>query len=389
MKKMTLSALTLAVMAIFTPQLAIAGTAKQNALDYCKKQESPGEYVDSIESIGSNTWYGKEPMKYITWDDCVREETKHFAEQADEKKKEYKPTEQDKAYATKYCSASHTNSDGKVWYGRAAEASQPIRHLTNANVFLTQESCIESKTRESYYGATPTQDIQGPTPEERAKTYCQLYEYDSPNHAVKHNRHFGPIAGAYSTEQACLEKETKRFADEDAKAKALEGKIMQPWQQGATVASATAPAKNGGSFDLESLKNGSNANVSADCAIWLCLPAGFPSPYCDAAKKAFKHRVKRGKSPLPPFNQCAVDDNGQPLQGNAPNGSNAGTAEAPFSVRMSKVYKYTNANGKEVIRGGFPLKNFCETHGCTFGTRYTTTDQNGKKSSYIDFDGKK
>ena len=58
MKKMTLSALTLAVMAIFAPQLAIAGTAKQNALDYCKKQESPGEYVDSIESIGSNTWYG-------------------------------------------------------------------------------------------------------------------------------------------------------------------------------------------------------------------------------------------------------------------------------------------------------------------------------------------
>ena len=73
MKKTTLSVLTLAVMAAFTPQFAAAATAKQNALDYCKKQETPSEYIKSLETIGSNTWYGREPMKYITWDDCVRE----------------------------------------------------------------------------------------------------------------------------------------------------------------------------------------------------------------------------------------------------------------------------------------------------------------------------
>lgn len=387
MKRTTLSVLTLAVMAAFTPQFAAAATAKQNALDYCKKQETPSEYIKSLESIGSNTWYGREPMKYITWDDCVREETKNFAEKADEKKKQYNPTDQDRAYADKYCSASHTNSDGKVWYGRAAEASQPIRHLTNSNVFLTKESCVEAKTRESFYGATPTEAIQGPTPEERAKTYCQLYEYDSPNHSVKHNRHYGPVAGAYSTEQACLDVETKRFADEDAQAKALEGKIMQPWQQGATQ--VVKKDGKGGGFDLESLKNGNNANVSADCAIWLCLPSGFPSPYCDAAKKAFKKRIKKGKTPMPPYNQCAVDDNGQPLAANGQAGGNGGKAEAPYSVRMGVVYKYT-VDGKEIIRGGFPLKDFCVRNECTFGTRYTTTDKaTGKKSVYYDFNGKK
>ena len=42
-----------------------------------------------------------------------------------------------------------------------------------------------------------------------------------------------------------------------------------------------------------------------ECAIWLCLPGGFPSG-CGGAKSAMLKRVKKGKSPLPDFVSCAV-----------------------------------------------------------------------------------
>lgn len=51
------------------------------------------------------------------------------------------------------------------------------------------------------------------------------------------------------------------------------------------------------------------AASEAECAIWLCLPAGFPDG-CGAAKSAFKKRLRKGRSPLPPFSQCAVDEHG-------------------------------------------------------------------------------
>lgn len=44
-----------------------------------------------------------------------------------------------------------------------------------------------------------------------------------------------------------------------------------------------------------------------ECAIWLCLPAGFPSG-CGGAKSAFKNRIKHHKSPLPAFSSCAVNN---------------------------------------------------------------------------------
>lgn len=46
-----------------------------------------------------------------------------------------------------------------------------------------------------------------------------------------------------------------------------------------------------------------------ECAIWLCLPAGFPSG-CSAAKSAFKKRIKKRKPPLPAFSSCAVSSPG-------------------------------------------------------------------------------
>lgn len=43
-----------------------------------------------------------------------------------------------------------------------------------------------------------------------------------------------------------------------------------------------------------------------ECSIWLCLPGGFPSG-CGAAHSAMKDRIKHRKSPLPDFDECAVN----------------------------------------------------------------------------------
>lgn len=43
-----------------------------------------------------------------------------------------------------------------------------------------------------------------------------------------------------------------------------------------------------------------------ECAIWLCLPGGFPGG-CGAAYSAMVNRVKNWKSPLPDFGECAVN----------------------------------------------------------------------------------
>lgn len=56
------------------------------------------------------------------------------------------------------------------------------------------------------------------------------------------------------------------------------------------------------------------AASQAECAIWLCLPAGFPSSpsgapsslTCGDAKQAMISRIKDLKSPLPAFASCAV-----------------------------------------------------------------------------------
>ena len=48
------------------------------------------------------------------------------------------------------------------------------------------------------------------------------------------------------------------------------------------------------------------AGESADCAIWICMPAGFPSG-CSSAYKAFIKRVTRfpkPRPPLPPLMSC-------------------------------------------------------------------------------------
>lgn len=51
------------------------------------------------------------------------------------------------------------------------------------------------------------------------------------------------------------------------------------------------------------------AASQAECAIWLCMPGGFPSG-CGAAYSAFRHRVKHRMSPLPPLASCTTGPDG-------------------------------------------------------------------------------
>ncbi|MEH4429132.1 hypothetical protein POY29_25120 [Klebsiella pneumoniae] len=44
-----------------------------------------------------------------------------------------------------------------------------------------------------------------------------------------------------------------------------------------------------------------------ECAIWLCMPAGFPGSDCKSPHKAMIKRIKKGKSPLPSLSSCMVD----------------------------------------------------------------------------------
>jgi len=56
------------------------------------------------------------------------------------------------------------------------------------------------------------------------------------------------------------------------------------------------------------------AAPETDCAIWLCLPAGFPSG-CSAAHKAFLHRIRKGRAPLPDLASCTTGPYGEKVQG--------------------------------------------------------------------------
>ncbi len=48
------------------------------------------------------------------------------------------------------------------------------------------------------------------------------------------------------------------------------------------------------------------AASEAECAIWICLPGGFPGG-CEAAYSAMVSRIKSLRPPLPPFKSCSVE----------------------------------------------------------------------------------
>ncbi len=54
-----------------------------------------------------------------------------------------------------------------------------------------------------------------------------------------------------------------------------------------------------------------------ECAIWLCLPGGFPQG-CAAAHSAMLQRLKKFKPPLPDFGSCAEGGSGSYVLGYEP-----------------------------------------------------------------------
>ena len=50
------------------------------------------------------------------------------------------------------------------------------------------------------------------------------------------------------------------------------------------------------------------------CAIWICLPGGFPSG-CGGAYSEFKKRIKKGRDPLPRLSLCTTGPNGEKIDG--------------------------------------------------------------------------
>lgn len=56
------------------------------------------------------------------------------------------------------------------------------------------------------------------------------------------------------------------------------------------------------------------ASTKDACAIWICLPGGFPSG-CAGAYSEFKKRIKKGRSPLPKLSSCTTGPNGERIDG--------------------------------------------------------------------------
>lgn len=63
----------------------------------------------------------------------------------------------------------------------------------------------------------------------------------------------------------------------------------------------TFSLESGNEFSLSK----ANAQSEDACAIWICLPGGFPSG-CGNAYSAFVKRLRKGRPPLPALSSCTV-----------------------------------------------------------------------------------
>lgn len=91
-----------------------------------------------------------------------------------------------------------------------------------------------------------------------------------------------------------------------------------------------------------------------ECAIWICLPGGFPSG-CGSAKSAMKDRLKDGKSPLPSFSSCAVsagDDGSSPASQMSSNYVVAAKMRDGSLVRGTTCRIWYNYNGRNESPSG-------------------------------------
>lgn len=367
-KQLTLTLAILCGTAALLPATAQASTAKEHALDYCKRNEATALDYDPNSDGHNKTdrWYGQDRNRFMDWRECVTTKTREFAVEKEPAKAEYQPTDKDRAYARQYCGRKYENkTDGRVWYGGAAEAEDPSRTVSNSNFFVSQESCIEAKTAESYYGATVIGDApyQKQSNEDLARLYC------TGEQAVRHGRKvtvYGVGVASYDSQEACISDQKAhldRYSEYVAKVKA-QGGIMQPYDAGVTVSAAAAADTGTESAHPDILKDKVNINQD-ECAIWLCLPAGFPQG-CGSAHKAMLKRLKKGRSALPDFNSCAIGDAEQPEHGFA--------SSEEFVIKVGDTYH----PGYSCLKPFGKADNGDWIPGCTGVYKRITVTQHGK-----------
>jgi len=89
------------------------------------------------------------------------------------------------------------------------------------------------------------------------------------------------------------------------------------------------------------------------CAIWLCLPGGFPQG-CSGAYSEFKNRLKKGKSPLPDLSSCTTSPNGERVSGHYEIGY-----EPWIQCESGFVLREFRHNGSYRENGALCYKEFC------------------------------
>lgn len=130
-----------------------------------------------------------------------------------------------------------------------------------------------------------------------------------------------------------------------------------------------------------------------ECAIWLCLPTGFPSG-CGDAKKAFKKRIKKFKPPLPSFSSCLFSGD---LPASTPSNDtdmSAKDGRAAYIPPRSVCVEWISTNHwercrkTEMIPSQIIKDASCHINGkegtstpkyCTHTIRYVETFQNGQQ----------
>lgn len=128
----------------------------------------------------------------------------------------------------------------------------------------------------------------------------------------------------------------------------------------------------------------SKAASQDECAIWLCLPGGFPQG-CGSAYSAYIRRIRNLQPPLPPFAACVVSgDTYQSSQGRYELGSDL-WEECPTGTMSLDGYSYyqyvtarhcvdqqcldANPQALNLLMQGFPAPGNC---------RITTTTRREK-----------
>lgn len=140
-----------------------------------------------------------------------------------------------------------------------------------------------------------------------------------------------------------------------------------------------------------------------ECAIWLCLPTGFPSG-CSDAKKAFKDRIKHFKPPLPNFASCVVTPDvptvsGQESEMSAHDGIAAYLPPRSVCVKWETGKDWSRCVQTEIKPSQIIKDQRCRInhkegsrtpHNCERTIRYVTTYQDGQpygETYYFDTSG--